>query len=71
MDKLPHDLSITVIAVAAVGFILLGIFYPTITDRLGLDEGSPGHRLLSLLIGLMLFALVFIYRFAQESLLTA
>ena len=55
MDKLPHDLSIAVIAVAAVCFVLLGIFYPAITDRLGLDEGSSGHRLLSLLIGLMLF----------------
>lgn len=54
-----------------MGFVLLGIFYPTITDRLGLDEGSPGHRLLSLLIGLMLFALVVVYRFARESLLTA
>jgi len=69
MAQLPHDLSITVIAVLAVGFILLGIFYSAIVDRLGLDEGSPGHRFLSVAIGLMLIALVFIYRLARESLL--
>lgn len=63
----PYDLVISVIAVVAVCFILIGMFYPVIANRLGLEEGSSGQRLLSALLGLMLFALLLIYRFARES----
>lgn len=66
MGTLPYDLSITVIAIIAVVFILLGIF-PSISNQLGLESGTPGHRLLSIVIGLMLFALLLIYWFARES----
>ena len=66
MGTLPYDLSITVIAIVAVVFILLGIF-PIISNQPGLESGTPGHRLLSIVIGLMLFALLLIYWLARES----
>ena len=65
-----YDLAITVIAIIAVGFVLLGVLYPAIAARLGLDEGATGHRWLSVLIGIALFALLLVYRFAQRSLAT-
>jgi len=66
MGALSYDLSISVIAVLAVGFILLGVFYPIIADHLGLEEGTPAHRFLSLAIGLALFALLLVYRLARQ-----
>jgi hypothetical protein len=68
-SQLPYDLVISVIAVVAVCFILIGIFYPAIANRLGLEEGSSGQRLLSAVLGLMLFALLLIYRLARESMM--
>ena len=67
MSALPHDLAITVIAVIAVCFVVLGIFYNFIAYHLGLEEGAPAHRFYSLLIGLMLFALLWVYRLARSS----
>ncbi|MEJ2534780.1 MAG: hypothetical protein P8008_04775 [Gammaproteobacteria bacterium] len=69
MGALSHDLAISVIAILAVCFMALGIFYPVIADRLGVEEGNGGHRFLSLLIGFGLFALLFIYRLARDSML--
>ncbi len=60
-------LSINVIAIIAAGFILLGIFYPAIAARLGFEEGTSAHRFLSVLLGLALFALLVVYRIAQDS----
>ena len=68
MGALSYDLAITVIAAVAVGFVLLGIFHPFLAVRLGLDEGTTGQRLLSVMIGLALFALLLVYRLARESL---
>ena len=70
MGALPYDLSITVIAIIAVVFILLGIF-PIISKQPGLESGTPGHRLLSIVIGLMLFALLLIYWLARESIVVS
>ena len=66
MGALTYDLAIGVIAVIAAGFIVLGVFYPIITQHLGLDEGTPGQRFLSLVIGLALFALLLVYRTARQ-----
>ena len=66
MGALSYELSIRVIAVLAAGFVLLAVFYPIIASYLGLEEGTPGHRFLSLVIGLALFALLLIYRAARQ-----
>lgn len=68
MGAISYDLAIAVIAGVAAGFVLLGIFHPFLAARLGLDEGTPGQRFLSVLIGLGLFALLLVYRFARDSL---
>ncbi len=68
MSPLPHDLAIPVIAIVALGFLLLGIFYPTIAYHLGLEEGTSGHRFYSILVGLALLFLLFVYKVAQHSL---
>jgi hypothetical protein len=68
MSSLPHDLAIPIIAIIAAGFVLLGIFYRIIAYHLGLEEGDSGHRFYSILIGLGLFALLFVYHVAQQSL---
>ncbi len=51
-----------------LGFLLLGIFYPTIAYHLGLEEGTSGHRFYSILVGLALLFLLFVYKVAQHSL---
>ena len=61
------DLTILILSLVAVGFILLGVFYPSISYHLGLDEATPERRLLSVMIGLALFALLFVYRLATQS----
>ena len=66
MGALTYDLAIGVIAVIAAGFIVLGVFYPIIAQYLGLDEGAPAQRFLSLVIGLALLALLLVYRAARQ-----
>ena len=63
----PYDLAITVIAVLALGFVLLGIFYPTIEHHLGLGEGTPGQRFYSVAIGVALMVLLVVFRLARDS----
>jgi hypothetical protein len=69
IDALSHQPSIIVIAVIALGFILLGIFHAIIAYHFGMEEGTPGQRFLSLVIGLALFALLLVYGLAQKSML--
>jgi len=61
-----RDLPITVIAILAVCFILLGIVHPYLAERLGLDEGSLGQRFYSIVIGIALLMLLIVYRYAKE-----
>jgi hypothetical protein len=68
MSPLPHDLAIPVIAIVALGFLLLGIFYSTIAYHLGLEEGTSGHRFYSILVGLALLLLLLVYHVAKDSL---
>jgi hypothetical protein len=63
------ELSITVIAIIAASFMLLAVFYPLVAYHLGLEEGTPGQRFLSFVIGLALFALLLVYRAARGSIL--
>ena len=67
MGSLTFQLAIAVIAVIAVGFVLLAIFYPLVAYHLGLEEGTAGQRFLSFLIGVALFALLLVYRSAHNS----
>jgi hypothetical protein len=67
MGSLTFQLAIAVIAVIAAGFVLLAVFYPLIAHHLGFEEGTPGQRFLSLVIGLALFALLLVYRSARSS----
>ncbi|MEJ2402247.1 MAG: hypothetical protein P8Y52_12775 [Xanthomonadales bacterium] len=66
MGAFSYDLAIRVIAVIAAGFILLGVFYPVVARHLGLEEGTAGHRFLSLVIGFALLALLLVYRLARQ-----
>ena len=51
----------------AAVFVLLAVFYPLIAHHLGFEEGTPGQRFFSLVIGLALFALLLVYRSARSS----
>ena len=66
MGTNPFGITITVIAILAAGFILIGIFYRFMANRLGVEEDTPGARFLSVAIGLMLFALLLVYRLARD-----
>ena len=69
--SLTFELAITVIALVAAGFVLLAIFYPLVAYHLGLEEGTPGQRFLSFVIGLALFALLLVYRSARHGIVGA
>lgn len=71
MVSLTFELAITVIAIIAAVFVLLAIFYPLVAYHLGLEEGTPGQRFLSISIGLALFALLLVYRAARSSIVGA
>ena len=66
-----YDLVIRVIAVIAVLFLLLGVFYPLIERFLGVGEGRPEQRFYSIVIGIALFILLLVYRLSRESLAAA
>ena len=46
-----------IIALCGCLFILLGLFYPTVSRLLGAAAGNGGQRLLSIVLGLALLGL--------------